>query len=120
MNNEKLYADELAESARKQLLAEGVPEPHGWELVGKRVQQIATKEYPLHLSIITSVDYKEKVDKYVLKFDNGTARCTNEVAEYLLQHAFGGHPIAGRRPVVNAHSTDGVIDAVSLLFISRS
>ena len=109
----KAYADEWAQSARIQGMH--------YDQVRALIQERATQGHPMYLGIVSSVNYLEKTDRYVIKFGSGpsTAKITNEAAQFLLCEAWPhGEQVA--RPTVYAHMTDGVIDSVLLLFVSRS
>jgi hypothetical protein len=103
------YADELAAQAYAE---------SGADYNARRayVEQEAMKDTPTYLGIIHSVVYSDKTDRYVLKFEAGSAKTTHDVAAFLLTHAFS----RAARPTVYAHMTEGSVDDVTLLFVSRS
>lgn len=112
------YADEWAEEARTAARAAASSDGASWDYNAVRaaIQARIAADYPMYLGIVTSVTYNEKVNRYVIKFDTSSARITNDVAAYLLTE--GNR--ASMKPTVYAHMADGVIDAVLLLYLSRS
>jgi hypothetical protein len=102
------YADEWGAEARTSGLS--------YERVRAEVQRKALEHTPIYLGIVEAVTYDSKTDRYVLKFNKSSARCTNDVAEFLLTHGINKPTL----PTVYAHMADGTIDQVLLLFISRS
>jgi hypothetical protein len=105
-----VYADELAAEARTI--------GGDYKAVSAHVQTRATAEHPMYLGMVLGVNYLEKSDRYVVKFGTSSAKVTAEVAQFLLTEVFSAQRSA--RPSVYAHMTEGTIDAVLLLFVSRS
>ena len=101
----------------------------GLRMTGKRsvadaaraeIQRQATEHTPIYLGPITSVNHYAARDCYTVKYGNSSsAKVTNEVAAYLMQYALSGRGPNQAVPTVYAHMTDGAIDAVLLLFLSR-
>lgn len=108
--NKIVYADEMAAEAR----ATGM----NYNEVRAKLQADAIAEHPIYLGIVDAVNYIDKSDRYVAKFDKSSARLSTSAAEFLLQHALGSSRTT-MRPTVNAHSENGIIDAVLLTFLSR-
>jgi hypothetical protein len=105
-----LYADELAAEARER--------GESYKEAREYVQTKALSQHPLYLGMITSVNYDSKTDRYVVKFDGGTVKATNDVAKFLLTEVF--NPMQQARPVVYAHmNQEGAVSSVLLLFVSR-
>lgn len=115
MESKIVYASELADQAR----AKG----GSYSEAAKHVRTEVLKDHPIHLSIVTAVDFDSKTDRYVVKFagygqsKSSSAKVTNEVAEFLLRERW--HPARSAAPDAYAHMTDGKIDSVLLLFLSR-
>ena len=110
MNSKTVSSTQLAD----QLRTDGVAPS---DLAARIAQEIGDEirdHYPVPLAIVTTITYDTKTDRYVVKFSNGTAKASADVARFLLQHAF--EQVA--RPYVYAHMTDdGTVDAVFLRFI---
>jgi len=104
------YADEWAADAR----ALGLD----YNAVRAQLERNANADTPIYLGICNAVVYSDKTDRYSARFDKNVLRVTNEVAKFLLTNR--AIPSFGPAPTVNAHMTDGVIDAVLLLFLSRT
>lgn len=108
------YANEWADEARA---AGG-----DYAAVRAEIQRRATADTPMYLGTVTSINCDTKTDRYVAKVANGhttsTVKLTNETAAFILTN---GMPNAYRTmlPSVYARMTDGVIDDVLLLFLSR-
>lgn len=108
--NVVVYADDLASEIRQTT--------SDYKAVSAGVQARATAFHPVYLGMVTSVNYLEKSDRYVVKFSDSSAKVTDDVAEFLLTEVFRSTRMA--RPTVYAHMSGGVIDAVLLLFLSRN
>lgn len=108
--NVVVYANELAEEAR----AAGAD----WQEARKQVQKRALENHPTYIGMVTAVTHNDKTDRYMVKFDHGTLKATNEVAIFLLTEVF--HVTNQGRPIVYAHIDDqGVMDGVLLMFLTR-
>lgn len=105
-----IYADEIMSEWRR---SGGVAYEEG----RAKVQAAATDGHPTYLGIVLGVTYHPSTDRYVVKTENSTMKCTADVAEFLLTEAL--RPTTGARPTVTAHLTKGEVDSVQLLFLSR-
>lgn len=112
MENRIVWASEMAEAARA---AGG-----DYKAVRAAVQAEAERDTPIYIGIVEGVNYNDKRDCYVAHWvasaqGKSSARVTNEVATFLLTHAFSGQA----KPTVYAHMDAGIVDAVLLMFVSR-
>lgn len=113
MANRILYADEIANEARQQ--------GQDSKQAAETVQRVATEQTPMYLGMVQTVKYDAKTDRYVAAFHDSSAKVANDVAAYLIQHAVPKGSFGRMLPTVYANMNDqGMIDAVTLLFISRS
>jgi len=112
MENSIAYAEEWGTQARSSGLS--------YDAARAEIQRQATEHTPIYLGPITSVNHYAARDCYTVKYGNSSsAKVTNEVAAYLMQYALSGRGPNQAVPTVYAHMTDGAIDAVLLLFLSR-
>lgn len=119
------YASEIAEEARARVVETTSLVPNAdYAQAHKAVRDAAEKDHPVYVGLLDSVQYNEKVDKYVAKFNrSGTtkidsAKISSDVAAFLLQHGRGNGN--GGYPTINVHfADDGTVDGVFLLFLSR-
>lgn len=81
----------------------------------KRLMGELLDGYDQYLGIIEAVTYNDKTDRYVIKHQHGTAKCSDDVAQYLLQHAFGKR----MKPTVNVQMVKGTVEAVVLHFLEE-
>jgi len=110
--NSIAYAEEWGTQARSSGLS--------YDAARAEVQRQATEHTPIYLGYIASVNHYAARDCYTVKYGrSSSARVSNEVAAYLMEHALSGRGPNQAIPTVYAHMTDGIIDAVLLLFISR-
>jgi len=76
------------------------------------------QDFPIDFSIVQSVVYHDKTDRYVAKGAAGSVKLMPEVAAFLLAQAKPGVKY-GPVPTVRMKMEDGTITAVALLFLSR-
>ena len=107
VENRFVYSDELAAVARET----GLPYNEIWPKIEAEVRA----DHPIYLGIVDAVVYVAEKDRYVAKFGKSSARIANDAATFLLTHAFNH-----AKPTVYARMTDGIIDGVLLMFLSRT
>jgi len=113
--NKIAYASELAQAARDR--------GEDYNAARKAVQEESEREHPVYVGTLDSITYNDRSNRYVGKFGRpgsgkiDTLKITAAVAEFLLKHGRGYG--TGGYPTINVHFTDGEVDAVYLLFLSR-
>jgi adenosylmethionine-8-amino-7-oxononanoate aminotransferase len=105
-----LYSDEVGTEVR----AQGIRDVNQ---VWQRIETVVKADTPMYLGMVSAVTYSDKTDRYVAKFaENSTAKVTEEVAAYLIEHAVSKGGVGVPLPTVYAKMDSGVITDVTLLF----
>jgi hypothetical protein len=125
MNNKIIYVEDITNDVIEQLRSEyafntdaslsvALDPVKYRELVTLRNNE-ALAGYDAYFGIIDSVIYNDKTDRYVIKHMYGSAKCTDDVAAFLLANAFGKQS----SPTCNAVISKGEVNAVVLRYLSK-
>jgi hypothetical protein len=118
VNNKIIIAEQITEQAIRELREERPNEERlDHDAYRQRLEVLNTEAmigFDGYFGIVKSVKYNDKTDKYVIEHQHGTAKCTDDVAEFLLAFGFN----RSSRPTCHAQIVKGTVIAVALRYLS--